>query len=198
MQLNLLKIEVKSLKELRTWLKKNHSQTESIWLVTYKKSVPDYFINYSDIVDEALCFGWIDSLPRALDENRTMLRLSPRKKGSAWSKINRDKVIRLISEDRMTKAGLDVINRSKKDGSWDALKQIDGNTVPLDLMKAFRSYQDALKNYKKFPPSSQRSILEWITLAKTPVTRQKRIQETARLAGDNIRANHYRQPLKKK
>lgn len=198
MVLKLKKVEVKSLNELRAWLRKNHTQIESIWLVTYKKSVPDFYIDYSEIVDEALCFGWIDSLPRALDEKRKMLRLSPRRKGSAWSKINRDKVNRLISEGRIKKSGLNVINRAKEDGSWDALKQSDGNKIPSDLMKLLRSYKHALNNFKKFPPSSQRSILEWIALAKTQETRNKRIQETAKLAEENIRANHYRQPLKKK
>lgn len=196
--MTLKKVEVKSLKELRSWLKKNHLQKESIWLITYKKSVPDFYINYSDIVDEALCFGWIDSLPRTLDENRKMLRLSPRKKGSAWSKINRDKVNRLLAEGRLTKFGLNIVKRAQEDGSWNALKQTDGNKIPLDLMKVFRVYKNALKNFKLFPPSSQRLILEWIALAKTEATRSKRIQETAQLAENNIRAHHYRQPLKNK
>ncbi len=198
MEQNLKKVEVKSLKELRNWLKKNHSQKESIWLITYKKSVPEYYIDYTYIVDELLCFGWIDSLPRTFDKDRKMLRLSPRKKGSAWSKINRDKVKRLKAEGRITQSGLNVIKRSQEDGSWDILKHTDGNKIPSDLMKEFRRYKQALKNYKLFPPSSQRSILEWIALAKTQKTRIKRIQETAKLAEENVRANHYRQPILKK
>jgi uncharacterized protein YdeI (YjbR/CyaY-like superfamily) len=89
---DLKRVQVKSQRELRDWLKKNHTQAESIWLVTYKKSVPEFYLEYTKIVDEVLCFGWIDSLPRALDLKRTMIRLSPRKPKSVWSKINRDKV----------------------------------------------------------------------------------------------------------
>jgi uncharacterized protein YdeI (YjbR/CyaY-like superfamily) len=192
MKTELKKVEVKSLSELRTWLKKNHSKKESVWLITYKKSEVDFYIAYSDIVDELLCFGWIDSLPRMLDEHRKMLRISPRKKGSAWSKINRDKVKRLMAEERIEKPGLIAIERAKKDGSWSVLKQSDGNKIPSDLKKEFRNYKKALINFQNFPPSSQRSILEWIALAKTSITRHKRIQDTAKLAEQDIRANHYR------
>lgn len=196
MKTELKKVEVKSLKELRSWLKKNHSLKDSFWLVTYKKSVDDFYIAYSDIVDELLCFGWIDSLPRALDEHRKMLRISPRKTGSAWSKINRDKVKRLMAEERIEKPGLIAIERAKEDGSWSVLKQSDGNKIPKDLLKEFGLYKKALFNFKKFPPSSQRAILEWIALAKTSITRHKRIQDTAKLAEQDIRANHHRQNFK--
>lgn len=190
MELKLKKIEVKSQKELRNWLKKNHKQKESVWLVTYKKKVPEYYIEYSKIVDEALCFGWIDSLPRALDEQRKMLRLSPRKPKSAWSKINRDKVQKLIWTGQMTQAGLDIIERAKSEGSWDILKSTDGNAIPKELSKEFKKYSSSLSNFKKFPPSSQRAILEWIAQAKTLETKHRRMTETALLAAKNIRAHH--------
>jgi uncharacterized protein YdeI (YjbR/CyaY-like superfamily) len=191
MNLKPKKVLVKSQTELRRWLKKNHKQSSSIWLVTYKKSVPKYYIEYSRIVDEALCFGWIDSLPRTLDAKRKMLRLSPRKPKSGWSKINRDKIKRLIQTKQMTQAGLAAVQLAKKNGSWDILKSTDGNVVPKDLKLAFKKYASSLKNFKKFPPSSQRAILEWIAMAKTPETRNRRVTETAALSAKNKRANHY-------
>lgn len=186
---DLKRVQVKSQRDLRDWLEINHTQTESIWLVTYKKSVPEFYLEYAKIVDEALCFGWIDSLPRTLDLKRTMIRLSPRKPKSAWSKINRDKVARLIEEGLMTKAGLLAIDRAKRDGSWDALKSTDGNKIPNELMLEFKKHPGALENFRKFPPSARRAILEWIAIAKTPETKRRRIETTASQAQKNIRAN---------
>lgn len=189
----LKQVEVKSRNELRRWLAANHLQKESIWLVTYKKLVPEWYVAYASIVEEALCFGWIDSLPRALDRDRTMLRLSPRKPRSAWSKINRDRVSTLIKSKLMRPSGLAVIKAAKKDGSWDLIKKVDSGKSPKDLQEALLRYPNAKENFEAFPPSSKRAILEWITLAKTSETRMKRVNETARLASENIRANHYRQ-----
>lgn len=93
----------------------------------------------------------------------------------------------------MTKAGFDVIKQAKENGSWDILKSTDGNKIPVDLLKDFKRFPLSLENFKKFPPSSQRAILEWIAQAKTKETRSKRTFETAKLAEKNIRANHYRQ-----
>jgi len=194
----LAQIEVKSRSELRRWLSANYSQKESIWLVTYKKAVPKWHLGYSSIVEEALCFGWIDSLPRALDRDRTMIRLSPRKLNSAWSKVNRDKVTMLIKKGLMRPSGLKVIKAAKLNGSWDLIKDVDSGQSPKDLKTALLLYPDAEKYFNAFPPSSKRAILEWIALAKTAETRAKRINETARLASKNIRANHYRQPKSQK
>jgi len=192
------RVEVKCRSEWRAWLKANHEQSESIWLVTYKATQPEFYLPYADIVEEALCFGWIDSLPRALDEKRTMLRLSPRSPKSAWSKINRDRVASLIKRKLMTDAGLAIISAAKKNGTWGKLKPVDNNKVPVDLMVAFGKFSGSQKNFAQFPPSSKRAILEWILQAKAPATRSKRITETARLAAKGIRANHYRQPKKQK
>ncbi len=192
------RVEVKSRKELRAWLRVHHKQSESIWLVTYKKSTPELHVSYDEIVEEALCFGWIDSLPRKLDEKRTMLRLSPRKPKSAWSKINKDRVKKLIAQKRMTKAGLLVIEAARKSGTWDVLNAVEAATLPKDLLAAFRMFPGSKKNFDAFPPSSRRAILEWISTAKTLATREKRVTETARLAAENVRANHYRQPKQTK
>ena len=193
----LKRVEVKSQAQLRAWLKGNHNVKESIWLVTYKKPSPHY-LPYQHIVEEALCFGWIDSLPRALDEKRTMIRLSPRNPKSSWSKINRDRVAQLIDEKRMAPSGLKIINEAKQNGSWDNLKALDKMTLPKDLAKALKANSTAQRNFVAFPPSTKRAILEWIQQAKTSITREKRISNTVTLAAKNIRANQYRQPKKSK
>lgn len=188
------RVEVASRTELRAWLQSNHTRTTSIWLVTWKKAAGARHAPYSDVVDEALCFGWIDSLPRKLDADRTMVRLSPRKPRSAWSAVNRTKIERLLTEGRTTKAGLAAIERAQADGSWSLLESIATLSPPPDLAKALAASPAAKRNFDAFPPSVRRAILEWITQAKTPETRARRIAETARLAVDNIRANHPRQP----
>lgn len=191
MKQDLEQIEIKSQRELRQWLKANHKQKNSVWLITYKKIVLENYIEYSKVVDELLCFGWIDSLPRKLDENRKMLRISPRKPKSAWSKINRNKVKALIKSGQMTKAGLMVIEEAKKNGSWHLLKSTDNHVIPEDLNKAFKKLSSSLKNFNQFPPSARKAILEWIAQAKTPETRNRRIVQTAELAEKNLRANSY-------
>lgn len=184
---DLKKIQVKSQLELRHWLIKNHQQKESVWLITYKKSVLKYYIEYSKIVDELLCFGWIDSLPRTLDDKRKMLRISPRKAKSGWSKINRDKIKLLIKSGQMTPAGMMAVARAKKDGTWNLLKSTDGNSIPQDLKRIFTQHPLSLNNFKEFPPSSQRAILEWIAQAKTKKTRERRVTQTAVMAEKNLR-----------
>ena len=188
------RVEVTSRAELRAWLQQNHTRTTSIWLVTWKKAAGTRHVRYSDVVDEALCFGWIDSLPRKLDADRTMVRLSPRKPGSAWSAVNKAKIERLEAEGRMTKAGLAAIDRAKADGSWSRLDSIATLSPPPGLAKALAAAPASELNFEAFPPSVRRAILEWITQAKTAETRARRVGETARLATENIRANHKRQP----
>lgn len=188
------KIEVASRAELRAWLERHHTRTSTIWLVTWKKSAGARHVPYSDVVDEALCFSWIDSLPRKLDANRTMVRLSPRKPGSAWSAVNKAKIERLQAEGRMRAAGLAAIDRAKADGSWSRLDSIATLAPPQDLAEALAANLGAKLNFDAFPPSARRAILEWITQAKTPETRSRRVVETVRLAADNIRANHPGQP----
>lgn len=195
MSIDANRVEIKSTVELRAWLKANCHQTESVWLIRYKKSIEEFYVDYSSVVDELLCFGWIDSPPKSLDSERTMLRISPRKPSSAWSKINRDKVEALVKSRKMTKAGMAIVNQAKLDGSWDKLKSIDGNKIPPDLADAFIKSPKAKTQFDRFPPSSVRGILEWISLAKTDETRKKRILETVELAAKGIRANHPKKKL---
>jgi uncharacterized protein YdeI (YjbR/CyaY-like superfamily) len=188
------RVEVASCVERRASLQRNHTRTTGIWLVTWKKRLSHATLPYSDVVDEALCFGWIDSLPRKLDADRTMVRLSPRKPGSAWSAVNKAKIVRLEAEGGMTKAGLAAIEGAKADGSWSRLDSTSTLSPPPDLAKALAAVPAARLNFEAFPPSVRRAILEWITQAKTAETRARRVAETTRLAAENIRANHPRQP----
>lgn len=150
-------------------------------------------MSYDAVVEEAICFGWVDSLPRKLDDERTMLLLSPRKPGSAWSKASKERVERMISAGKMTPAGLRKIEQSKADGLWTFLDDVEALIVPDDLAAALDGHEGAGESFAAFPPSSKRGILEWIKQAKKAETRRKRVAETVELASRNIRANHYRQ-----
>lgn len=183
------RVEIKSRAEWRRWLAKHHAQTDAIWLVRWKKDRGPY-VSYDDIVDEALCYGWIDSLPRVLDDDRTMLLIAPRKPKSAWSAVNKKRVARLMAEGRMAAPGLAAIETAKANGAWEKLDGVE--TPPADLVAAFKRYPGSAKNFAAFPPSVRRGILEWIVQAKKPDTRAKRIEETAALAGQNKRANQWR------
>ncbi|MDX2257674.1 MAG: YdeI/OmpD-associated family protein [Hyphomicrobiaceae bacterium] len=191
---HLARVHVASQSEWRAWLEAHHTQPESIWLVTYKKTSTGPHVPYAAIVEEALCFGWIDSLPRKLDQERTMLLLSPRKRGSGWSKLNKARAERLIAEGRMTEPGLAAIAAARADGSWDRLDAVDRLAIPEDLAAALAQLPGARETFDCFPPSTRRGILEWIAQARRAQTRAARITDTARKAALGIRANTPRQP----
>lgn len=178
--------------EWRAWLQENHAREEGVWLIRYKKAVGKPYVDFDEAVEEALCFGWIDSLPRKLDDERTMLYFAPRKVGSNWSALNKTRVAKMIEAGLMTPAGLTKIEAAKADGSWAALDDVEALVIPPDLGAALDSYPKARAHFEAFPPSARRGILEWILNARRPATRQKRIEETARLAAENIRANQWR------
>lgn len=190
------RIEVTSREALRDWLAAHHGQAESIWLVTWKKADPARHVPYDAIVEEALAFGWVDSLPRRLDAARTMLLLSPRRPGSGWSAANKARVARLAALGRMAPAGLAAVARAEADGSWTLLDAVDRLEVPDDLAAALAAAPGAAAHFGAFPPSARRGILEWIVQARRPATRAARIAETARLAALNLRANQPRPPLR--
>lgn len=184
-------VEVKSRQELRAWLATNHTQRQSIWLVTYKKPSP-WHVPYGDIVDEVLCFGWIDSQPKLLDEARSMVRLSPRKPRSGWSMVNKARIDRLLADGLMQPPGLAPIEQAKRDGSWTLLDAASADAVPDDLATAFARHPGSAENFAGFPPSARRAILEWILTAKRVETRSARVEETADLAARGQRANQWR------
>ncbi len=150
-------------------------------------------MSYEEAVEEALCFGWIDSKPNTRDVESYYLFFSQRKPKSNWSKANRDRVERMIQSKQMTEKGLQMVELAKKTGTWLALKEVQASILPEDLKKALEKNTLASQNFEKFPPSSKRIILEWILNAKKEATRLKRITETVELASIGIKANHYRQ-----
>ena len=186
---SLERVEVTSRSQWRAWLKKHHKRKEGIWLVTWKKATPAKHLPYAAIVEEALCFGWIDSLPRKLDEERTMLYISPRKPKSVWSKLNKERIVKLEATGLMTKAGRAKIEAAKHDRTWTILDAVEAMAMPDELTNALARAPLARKHFEAFPPGSRKIILQWINSARTSATRDKRISETVTLAAKNIRAN---------
>ena len=185
------KFYAKDRSEWRNWLAKNHQTHKSVWLVIHKKGSNQTSVSYNEAVDEALCFGWIDSKPNKLDEYRFIQFFAKRNPNSNWSGVNKRKVAQLIKDGLMTDAGMAVINYAKKHGQWDALNDVDNMIPPDDLIKTLKKYPMAESNFMAFPNSVKRGILEWILNAKKAETRIKRIEETAKLASENRRANQY-------
>jgi uncharacterized protein YdeI (YjbR/CyaY-like superfamily) len=182
----------KSRGEWRAWLAQNYSRPAGVWLIRDKKTTGIASFEYAEAVEEALCFGWIDSKGNKLDDVRWMVWFAPRKPGTGWSSINKERVERLIAAGQMAPAGLAKIEAAKQDDSWNALDEIEALIIPPDLQKALASYNSAQKYFEAFPRSARLAILQWIASAKTPETRARRIEETARLAEDNLRANQWR------
>ena len=178
--------------EWRQWLSDHHTRTTGVWLVSYKKATGKPRFDYDDAVEEALCFGWVDSKPNKLDAERTLLWFAPRKPGTGWSRPNKLRVERMLKAGLMAEAGLRKVAQAQADGSWAKLDAIEDLTVPDDLAQALDRYPEAARYFSAFPRSAKRGILEWIASAKTAPTRTKRIEDTACLADRNERANQWR------
>lgn len=176
----------------RAWLAAHHGQPGGVWTVRYRTHAGRPTLTVRDLVEEALCVGWIDSLPRALDAERTMLYVAPRKAGSNWSGLNKRYVADLTARGLMRPAGVAAVERAQADGSWAALDDVENLVVPDDLAAAFDAHPGSRAAWDGFPPSARRGILEWILTAKRPATRQKRLDETARLAARGERANQWK------
>jgi uncharacterized protein YdeI (YjbR/CyaY-like superfamily) len=183
----------KDRQEWREWLERNHASSPGVWLIYYKKNSGKPRVDYADAVEEALCFGWIDSKANTLDEERSMQIFTPRKAKSPWSKLNKQRIEKLIEQGLMTPAGLEKIEAAKKDGSWRLYDKVEDLTIPPDLEAALAANESAKTYFESFSNSSKKAILWWIESAKRPETRQKRIKETVTLASQNIKANQYRQ-----
>ncbi len=152
---NFQRIEVKSSQELRFWLEKHHSQTDSVWLVTHKKSSPDKYVSTSEVLDELLCFGWINGIRRKLDEHRTMQLISPRKT-EHWAKTYKDRAAKLIKEGRMIESGYKSIELSKQNGLWNFMEDVDRLIVPKDLREALDKYEGAADFFNTINDSSKK------------------------------------------
>ncbi len=172
----------------RQWLEENHESAPNVWLVIYKKSSGIPSVYYDDAVNEALCFGWIDSKANTRDEESYYQFFSKRNPKSKWSRVNKLKVEKLISQNKMAAAGLRMVEIAKNTGTWTSLDEVEELIIPADLQEALDEYPHAFTYFEAFPRSVKRGILEWILNAKLPQTRQKRIKQTATLASENIRA----------
>lgn len=181
----------KDKKEWRTWLMKNHKTSQAVYLIMYKKQTGKPSLNWSDAVDEALCFGWIDSTSRPIDDEKYKQYFTKRKPQSTWSKINKIKVEQLIKDGMMAEAGLASIELAKQNGSWSVLDEVEELIIPQDLEVAFRKYKDSKKYFEGISKSIRKAMLQWIILAKRPETRQKRIDEIAELAGKGMRPKQF-------
>jgi len=146
---------------------------------------------WSDAVDEALCFGWIDSIRKSIDKDSFKQFFSPRKPNGTWSKVNKDKIVRLIEDGMMTKAGLECIETAKKNGSWSILDTVEELDIPKDLEKEFKLHKGAKDHFLSLSKSVRKAMLQWLVLAKRPETRQKRIHEIAELAGQKKKPKQF-------
>jgi uncharacterized protein YdeI (YjbR/CyaY-like superfamily) len=190
-QKNTPNFHASSQKEWRKWLIKNHKKEDYIWLIIYKKESGVPSVHYSEAVDEALCFGWIDSKPNKRDDKSYYQYFAKRNPKSNWSKINKDKVARLTEAGLMTEAGIYMVALAKETGTWQALENVDNLELPDEMMALMKKNKTAFTHWQAFPKSTRRGILEWILNAKKIETRLKRIQETIELAAQNIRANQF-------
>jgi uncharacterized protein YdeI (YjbR/CyaY-like superfamily) len=171
-----IKIEVTSASQLRDWLIQNFRQMDSVWLVTYKKHISTKYVSTSDVLDELLCFGWIDGLRRKLDEDRTLQLISPRQT-LHWAESYKLRADRLIESGKMNDAGLTSIKASKLAGLWNAMDDVDALKIPDDLAIEMDKHPNTAQQFSALAVSYRRNILRWLMGAKTPPTRQKRIKE---------------------
>lgn len=168
--------------EWRAWLAEHHATAQEAWLLHYKKKAARQALTYEEAVEEALCFGWIDSLLKGVDDEAFALRYSPRKSKSVWSESNKRRAERLIDEGRMTAAGLEKIAQAKANGEWDAATaREDVDAIPVDLAQELESNK-ARASFDKWPASRKKQYLYWLSSAKRPETRRKRLQAIVEMA----------------
>jgi uncharacterized protein YdeI (YjbR/CyaY-like superfamily) len=174
----------------RAWLEEHHLRDTGVWLVSFKKTTGKPRVEYDDSVEEALCFGWIDSVVHTLDAERAMQLFTPRRPRSPWSQSNRIRVEQLLAAGLMRAGGLAKIEEAKRDGSWDAYAVVESLELPPDLRSAFDAGPPGSRSrFDAFSPSSRRAILWWVHSAKRPDTRARRIAQVVTEAAHGRRAN---------
>lgn len=178
--------------EWREWLLENHNKKQSIWLVHYNKKSNMPSVSWSDAVDEALCFGWIDSTRKSLEIDKFIQFFTKRKPTSVWSKINKEKIERLKQEGLLMPAGLESISIAQQNGTWNILDDVEELEISEDLEKEFNTREGSKEYFLSLSKSVKKSMLQWIKLAKRPETRQKRIVELVEHANRKIRPKQFR------
>jgi uncharacterized protein YdeI (YjbR/CyaY-like superfamily) len=179
-------VQPKSRKAWRAWLEKNHASSSGIWIVYAKKHTGIPSLTYADAVEEALCFGWIDSLVHPIDDSLYKQIFTPRKETSAWSALNKTRVERLIADGVMTAAGMKLIEIAKKNGRWNAWAATDALTMPPELKKALNASATAKKNWPGYTASQQKAFLRMVDGAKTPETRAKRVAQVIDIVSKKV------------
>ncbi len=166
----------------RAWLEKNYASANEIWLVYYKKHTGKPRIPYDDAVEEALCFGWIDSIIKRVDDETYMQKFTPRKSASTWSELNKKRVQKMIRQGRMTEAGLTRINEAKKNGTWaETVASKKAFELSPEIKKSLAANKKAWGNFNKLAPSHKKQYIGWIMSAKKEETREKRLKEAIKL-----------------
>ncbi|HEY9083995.1 MAG TPA: YdeI/OmpD-associated family protein [Vicingaceae bacterium] len=178
--------------EWREWLEKNHKKEESIWLIFYKKKSANFNLSWSQAVDEAICFGWIDSVKKSLDEERYIQYFTKRKPTSIWSKINKNKVKTLTKQGLMSDAGLKCVRIAKENGSWTILDTVEKLIIPEDLERKFQQYPNSKDYFQSLSVVIRKRLLYWVISAKKKDTREKRIGEIAEMAGKKLLPKNFR------
>jgi uncharacterized protein YdeI (YjbR/CyaY-like superfamily) len=174
----------------RRWLAEHHATVDGAWLARWTKASGREPVTYETIVEEALCFGWIDGLVHTLGDGRQAHLLTPRRKGSAWSRSNKDRVERLIAAGRMAEAGLSTIRAAQADGSWSMQDAAEALIEPDELKAALDANPAARHHWDAFPPSPQRALIWWVMSAKRPETRARRVAQIVDEAAQGRRANY--------
>ena len=174
--------------EWRRWLAGNHSSEEEVWVIIQKKKSGNKGLRYLEAVEEAICFGWIDSKMQSIDAERFRQRFSRRKKSSIWSKNNKETAEKMIQAGKMTQAGFETVNEAKRNGKWDtAYSSKTALAVPDDLAKALKENELAWKNFEKFSTSTKFQYIYWVKSAKKDETRRKRVIDVVKKAAQNIK-----------
>jgi uncharacterized protein YdeI (YjbR/CyaY-like superfamily) len=179
-------LTIHSRADLRGWLAANHATAKATWLALWKKPHPGY-LPYEVVVEELLCWGWIDSTPRTLDGERSRLLIAPRNPKSAWSAVNKAHIARARASEVMTPAGEAKVAEAQANGMWDFLNDVDALIDPPDLTQAL-----VAEFWAAQPRSIRRGALEWIKTAKTPETREKRIKDVTDSAAQGLRPSPFR------
>jgi uncharacterized protein YdeI (YjbR/CyaY-like superfamily) len=179
-------------KDWRKWLELNHNYKEAVWLIFYKKKSPNYNLSWSESVDEALCFGWIDSTKKTIDSEKYKQYFSKRKAKSNWSKINKDKVKTLIDQGLMQNEGYKSIEFAKENGSWTILDGVEALEIPEDLKSEFANYKGSMEFFDSLSKSVKKGLLYWVISAKRKETRQKRIFQIVENASRNLKPKQFR------
>lgn len=178
----------KNADEWRTWLHENHHSSKGVYLIFYKVSSTFESMRWEEAVQVAICYGWIDSTVKRIDEQQRKQVFSPRKDKSVWSKLNKTYIEKLIQEKKMHESGLKKIEIAKQNGSWNSLDEVENHTIPEDLQLAFDKNQKAWQYYQAFSPSYRKSYLYWLNQAKRNETRQNRIKEIVSLCEQNCKS----------